>query len=241
MRLDVFLTRNDIQTGGTDALAGASCVVIDVLRASTTLIRAVSSGAGPIHIVGDPGEAFDLREKLGKNVLLCGERCGLIVPGFDIGNSPLDYTPETVGGRELIFASTNGSKTLLSCESADEVLVGGFVNLPAIVGELAHAEKAALVCSGKFGRFSIEDAVCAGMIIDHLSAAGLKIELISDSAWTSVWLFERYISAPEEILERAEHPVYLAYELGLGEDVAYCTAVGTFNIVPRFSKGIVSL
>ncbi|RKZ31113.1 2-phosphosulfolactate phosphatase [bacterium] len=238
MRLDVYFTRHELAAAGSEALTGASCVMIDVLRASSTLVQALSVGAGPIYIAGSPEDAFALRDKLG-GALLCGERNGLIVHGFDLGNSPLVYTAESVGGRTLVFASTNGSKTLLACENADEILVGGFVNLPAVVEELINADKAALVCSGKLGRYSIEDAVCAGMIIDRLAAQGGKPNLVSDSAYTAVWLYRRYASNPEETLGCAEHALYLSQELGLAEDVAFCTRVGTHNIVPRFVDGVI--
>ncbi len=240
MRLDVFFTRHDIEVAGPEALDGATCVVIDVLRASSTIIQALSVGAGPIHVAGSPEEAFDMRERLGRDAVLCGERDGLIIPGFDLGNSPLEYTSDSVGGRTLIFASTNGSKTLLACEGAAEILIGGFVNLPALVERIAQSEKVVLVCSGKLGRYSIEDAVCAGMVIDRLIARGARPVLRSDSAVTARWLFERYLSSPEDTLESAEHPIYLSRELGLVEDVAFCTQIGTHSVVPTCVAGVIA-
>jgi len=241
MQLDVFFTRHDIEKAPPDLFKGATCVVIDVLRASTTLVKALSVGAGEIYIAESPERAFKLRDELGGDTLLCGERYGIIIPGFDLGNSPYEYTLETVAGKRLIFASTNGSATLLACSAADEILIGGFVNLTAIVEELSRADVALLACSGKLGRFCIEDAVCAGMIIDRLLGVGVRVNLLSDSAWTAYWLFERYLAAPQEMLERAEHPVYLARELSLPEDVAFCTAIDALDIVPRLYNGIVTL
>ena len=242
MELDVFFTPEDLlRTDAREALAGASTVVIDVLRASTTLIYAASAGAGPIHIVAEPEDALSLRDEYGDSILLCGERDGLIIPGFDLGNSPGDYTRSRIGGRRLAFCSTNGSRTILSAAASDEVLIGGFVNLPAIVDELRRAEKAVLLCSGKLGRFCIEDAACAGMIIDRLAGEGCAVRVAGDSARLSHWLFERYLGNPEETLFQSEHPRYLAGELGLQEDVAVCTAVGTRSAVPRFSGGIVEI
>lgn len=236
MRIDVFFTRHDLERA---KLEGSTAVVIDVLRASSTLIQAISAGAGPILIVGTPEEAFSIRNS-DPDVVLCGERNGVIIPGFDLGNSPIEYTPEKISGKTLVFASTNGSLTLLSCSKADEVLIGGFVNLDALIDELVHAEKIALVCSGKLGRYCIEDVVCAGMIIDKLMAQGKNIILESDSAWTAHWLFERYLTNPEEMLEKAEHADYLARELSLVEDVAFCTKISSHNIVPRFKNRVIS-
>jgi len=236
MQIDVFFTRNDLERARID---GSVAVVIDVLRASCTLIQALFYGAGNIYVVGSPEEAFSLRDRLGSDALLCGERDGIIIPGFDMGNSPFEYTPEKIFRKTLIYASTNGSLTLLACEKADEILIGGFINLNALVDELMCAEKVALVCSGKLGRYSIEDTICAGMIIDRLIARGKKLVLKSDSALTAHWLFERYLTNPGEMLEKAEHPVYLTHELGFGEDVAFCTNIGTHDVVPRFKGGIV--
>ncbi len=239
MQLDVLFTRRDLEAA-CPSLEGATCVVIDVLRASTTIIQALSSGAGPIYIAGSPEEAFELRERIGRSVMLCGERNGLIIPGFDLGNSPLEYTEAAVSGKTLIFASTNGSKTLLACAGADEVLIGGFTNLYSLLDEVRLSERLFLVCSGKLERFSIEDAVCAGMIIDQLIRLGRRPVLRSDSAVCARWLFERYISAPDETFASAEHPNYLAYDLGLVEDVAFCTKIGSHSIVPRFEGGLVT-
>ncbi|MCK5833741.1 2-phosphosulfolactate phosphatase, partial [bacterium] len=161
--------------------------------------------------------------------------------GFDLGNSPLEYTAEMVMGRTLIFASTNGSKTLLACSDAYEVFIGGFINMPSLINEVRHAEKLLLVCSGKLGRFSLEDTICAGMIIDELIRIGKKPVLQSDSAVCARWLFGRYVSAPDETLASAEHPTYLSQNLGLIEDVAFCTQIGSHTIVPRYSKGVVNL
>lgn len=240
MRIDVFNTRFSLHHAREGLLDGATCVVIDVLRASSTITKAIYEGAMEIHIAESPEEAFELKEKLGDDVLLCGERNGLIIPGFDIGNSPLDYNKGIVGGRRIIFASTNGSKTIRACEKAYEILIGGFVNLSAVVNELVHAESVVLACSGKLGRFSIEDAVCAGMIIDRLSSKNTRINLLSDTAWNAFWLLERYLSNPEEVLEKTEHAVYLARELGLAEDVAFCTAIDKFDLVPRYENGVIT-
>ena len=239
MNVDVFFTRHDLEKIGQESLGNATCVVLDVLRASSAIVQAISAGAVQIYIAGSPDEAFALREKLGPDILLCGEREGLIVPGFDIGNSPLDYTGERVGGRTLVYASTNGSKTLLACDGAKEVLVGGFVNLPALIDRIAQCNDLFLVCSGKLGRFSIEDAVCAGAIIDGLITDGAGPILTSDSAVTARWLFDRYLSSPDGTLEMAEHPVYLARHLGFLDDVAFCTQIGSHSVVPIYFNGVV--
>jgi len=239
MKIEVFFSRDDLPSEVPKNFRDSTAVVIDVLRASTTIIQAISFGARKIFVVKTPEDAFSLRENLEESVLLCGERDGLIIPGFDLGNSPLDYTEENIGNETLIYCSTNGSATLLACQFARKVLIGGFVNLNALIEKIRDDERVFLVCSGKLGRFSLEDALCAGMIIEQLSAGGFKPELLSDSAITSYWLFERYLSNPDETLANAEHAVYLSRDLGLAEDVAFCTRVGIFDLVPVFSRGII--
>ncbi|HHS50353.1 MAG TPA: 2-phosphosulfolactate phosphatase [candidate division Zixibacteria bacterium] len=238
MRVDVLFTRRDLEAIPRESLAGSTCVVIDVLRASTTLTQAIAVGAEEIHIADSPEEAFAMKQNLGETALLCGERDGLIIPGFDIGNSPMDYTTETVGGRTLIFASTNGSRTLIACRDADEVLIGAFINMPSLIDEIQHAERLLLVGSGKLGRFAIEDAICAGMIFEELVRKGKRPVPQSDSAVCAKWLFERFLASPDDTLAHAEHAQYLC-SLGLAEDVAFCTQIGSHRIVPRFQDGIV--
>jgi 2-phosphosulfolactate phosphatase len=155
--------------------ADTDAVAIDVLRATTTLTVALANGAGPVTPVATPAGALALRERQ-PGSLACGERGGRMVAGFDLGNSPFEYGAERVGGRPLIFASTNGSHAMIAAARAKRRWLGAFVNAGAIVEALAGAAHVTLVCAGKLGRPALEDAACAGWLCAALEARGATLE-----------------------------------------------------------------
>jgi 2-phosphosulfolactate phosphatase len=154
---------------------GTDAVIIDVLRATSTLTVAFAHGAGRVTPVATPEEALALRASR-PGALACGERGGRIVPGFDLGNSPAEYTRERVAGKALIFASTNGSAAMVAARRARRRWLGAFVNASAIVRALARADHVTFVCSGKLGRPALEDLACAGWLCTALEARGAVLE-----------------------------------------------------------------
>ncbi|HKQ57673.1 MAG TPA: 2-phosphosulfolactate phosphatase [Candidatus Eisenbacteria bacterium] len=152
-------------------VTGPCAVIVDVLRATTTLTVALAHGARAVIPVGTPAEALALRAAT-PGTLACGERDGRIVPGFDLGNSPFEYTAERVGGRTLAFASTNGSLALIAARGAGRRVLGAFVNARTVVASVREERALAIVCAGKLGGFSLEDAACAGLLIARLEAHG---------------------------------------------------------------------
>ena len=125
-----------------DNLRGTTAIVIDVLRSSSTIATALLCGAREIVPVSSPAEAGELAQKYGRAAtLLCGERDGKRIEGFDLGNSPSEYTAEQVSGRTLIFSSTNGSPVMVRARLSDRVLIGGFNNFSAVVESVAAAGK----------------------------------------------------------------------------------------------------
>jgi len=153
----------------------ACAVALDVLRASTTLAVACAHGAAGVVPFATPAEALAHRDAH-PGVLACGERDGRIVPGFDLGNSPDEYTSERVAGRTLAFASTNGSRAMLAARSCRRRLVASFANLEATASALAVEADVWLVCAGKLGRVALEDAACAGTLAARLVARGAAPE-----------------------------------------------------------------
>jgi 2-phosphosulfolactate phosphatase len=154
----------------TDALRGGVAVVIDLLRASTTIVHALAHGAECVV----PCETVDdaLREAAACSpgaAVLGGERGGMRIEGFHLGNSPFEYTPEAVGGKTVVFTTTNGTRALFRCRAARRVLVGAFANLSALVDCLATFDHPVhLVCAGTDGHVTREDALCAGGIAETL-------------------------------------------------------------------------
>jgi 2-phosphosulfolactate phosphatase len=161
-------------------LQGATAIVVDVLRASTTLIQAFQSGLRRAYVEGEVGAAIErtaaLRRTLGKEaVLLGGERKGIRLPGFDLGNSPAEYDPETVDGKTLVFTTTNGTRALLASQEASRIVFGAFTNLAAIRMLLMQRGPIAIVCAGTDGEVTWEDVLFAGALADRLLGGAVDL------------------------------------------------------------------
>jgi len=155
------------------ALAGSTVVVIDILRATTTISRALASGARQLYICQQIDEARMLATQSAVRPLLGGERQGRRIEGFDLGNSPAEYTPEVVDQRSIVFTTTNGTRAMAAAAGADRILLGAFVNLTALVDQLADDHRPLqLVCAGTNGEETSEDILFAGAVVDRLSQLG---------------------------------------------------------------------
>src|SRR5262245_18694621 len=164
-QLDVYLLPDLAEPA---ALAGKTVVVIDVLRATTTIIRALAAGAREVVPCLEVEEARRISSELGSAAILGGERGGVPIPGFDLGNSPAEYTRERVGGKTVVFTTTNGTRAMQRCKLAGRVLLGAFVNFSAICRELSGTDEIAIVCAGTDGHVTREDTLLAGAIVDDL-------------------------------------------------------------------------
>ena len=153
-------------------VSGRTVLAVDVLRATSAVVAACEAGCRRVVPVPDEAAAEALRD--GAGVVLAGERGGLAIPGFDLGNSPFEYGFEAVAGRTLVFASTNGSRALLAARPARRRLLGAFVNAGAVLDALAGEEEVAILCSGKLGSFALEDAALAGWLVEGLAARGAR-------------------------------------------------------------------
>jgi 2-phosphosulfolactate phosphatase len=219
-------------------LGGVSAVVIDVVRASTTIVTALAHGARGVLPVATPAEAVErARRGPGSAALLGGERGGAPPPGFDCGNSPAEYTAERVTGRTVVFTTTNGTRALLAVAGAKRVAVGGFVNAAAVARWLDREPgDALLVCSGESGRFCLEDATCAGLLVERLRAAWPEAPL-SDAARAAGALYRHYADRLEVMLEDAAWAQMLVTQ-GRGDDLPLCVALDAFEVVPIARDGL---
>jgi 2-phosphosulfolactate phosphatase len=154
------------------ALRGGVAVVIDVLRATTTMLHALAAGCDAIIPCVEIDEARRAASALPEgSAVLAGERQGLPIEGFDLGNSPGDFTPEICSGKTLVMTTTNGTRAILASLEADRVLIAAFVNRKATVEALKKAGRPIhLVCSGTDGQISFEDSLFAGAIAQELDA-----------------------------------------------------------------------
>jgi 2-phosphosulfolactate phosphatase len=156
-----------------ESLAGTTAVVIDVLRATTTIVYALAAGAKAVVPCLTIEAARQAAAALPRGrAVLAGERGGLPIAGFDLGNSPTEFTPQRIAGRVVVLTTTNGTKALLHCRRAERVLVGAFANLSALCEELDRCPRVDLVCAGTDGRPTEEDLLLAGAIVERLAAAG---------------------------------------------------------------------
>jgi 2-phosphosulfolactate phosphatase len=173
------------------ALQGGVAVVIDVLRASTMMVHALVAGCTSVMPCGEVDEARRLAASLPKGLsLLAGERQGVAIDGFDLGNSPRECTPDVCRGKTMVITTTNGTRALLACLEADPVLVGSFVNFAATSQRLLHeARQIHLVCAGTEGRVSYEDTLLAGAFAKHFK--DLDHHLTNDEAEIAAGLWAR--------------------------------------------------
>jgi len=209
-------------------------VMVDVLRASTTITHALAGGAAQMIPCGTIDEARTIRSQA-TNSLLGGERGGRIIPGFDLGNSPASYSADVVSGRTIAFTTTNGTLALLRSRQAARILVGTFPNLDAVVKCLESTDRPVhLVCAGTDGFISTEDTLFAGAVCDHLkSKADFECNdaaRLAQSHWQTCSRTEE--SLFESIL--AGRGGQNVNRLGAVEDIRAATARNGFDLIPEF-------
>ena len=216
-----------------------SVVVIDSLRASATIITALDAGAKGIIPVSEPEQAMLFRDKYSPEpVLLSGERAGEPIEGFDLGNSPLEYTPEKVAGKNIIMCSTNGTKAVLFAAAAEHLYIGTYLNLTAVIEKLLSSqEDMDIVCAGQINQLCLEDIVCAGAIINGLASRGVQLSC-SDAATASRDLYQTYKTRIGDLLWECSHGRYLA-SLGYEKDLDYCSQIDISNRVPHYENGVI--
>ena len=207
-------------------------IVIDVFRASTSITAALHAGSTSIHVAGSMDEAERLKRNLGDRTVMAGERKGLKIPGYDLGNSPREMTPETVGGRPVIFNSTNGTKLLRHLAGFEHVAVGSLVSLSATVSyAVPFIVDPVICCAGREGTFSAEDTLAAGLLISRLQRSDTDLD---DAALFARRLVESAGENWRDWARNSIHGRYLA-SLGLADDLDYCLTVDRFDFVPILS------
>jgi 2-phosphosulfolactate phosphatase len=206
-----------------EAERAPTAIVVDVLRATSTIAQALASGYRRVLCCAEVEEALALRASLGEGVL-AGERRAVAIPGFDLGNSPLEFTEPR--GETVVLTTTNGTGAILAAAaSAETVLLGSLLNLDAVAGAARGRGDVEVVCAGLEGRFTIDDAYAAGRIAELLGGQR------SDAAEAAVRI-ARSFPGPEEALSAAGNPEHAL----LGEDIAWCARESALDVVPRLSR-----
>jgi 2-phosphosulfolactate phosphatase len=230
MKLDVLLTPGELAPG---EIAGRAVVVLDVLRATTSIVEALASGARSLFPVATIEEAIGLAKTLGRDeVLLAGERKALPIEGFDLGNSPGEFTPERVGGKIVVMSTTNGTLALNAAASGDRVIVGAWTNFQAVVDDLARTQaEPVFLCAGREKAFGLEDAVCAGQMAAALMKALPDAEWeLNDGAVAALALAEEFADPAKLFPHTAAGRAIV--EAGLGEDLAHCARTDLREVLP---------
>ena len=234
MNIDVYFTPLGLVSGD---LIGRGVIVIDVLRATTTIVTALANGARAVVPAATSEEAVRLTANLERNgIVLAGERRLVRIEGFGLGNSPREMTPAAVGGKTVFLATTNGTPALVAVQGADPVLVAGAVNFSAAV-ERARAvfmERGhfALVCSGREKRFALEDAYAAGRFVRALRKGNRRVAL-NDAAQVALDLATKHRSWSEAFA--ASEAARMLQEVDLGEDVTFAATADRYDVVPTYA------
>jgi 2-phosphosulfolactate phosphatase len=207
-----------------DAAAARVGIVVDVIRASSSIVQALSSGYERVLCCREIDEANELRAALGDQAVVGGERNGVVVEGFDVGASPREFA-HGAKAPTLILSTTNGTSAILSAAArCDTVLVGSLLNLSALVTAAGTHGDVAVYCAGFKGGFALDDAYCAGRIVAAL--AGER----TDAARAAELLAASFASAQEAFDARTYGP------RGLEADIAWCAQENLLDTVPRFVR-----
>lgn len=208
-------------------------VVVDVIRATTSIVSAFEAGCRSILPAESEEEARSL-QRAHPEALLCGERGGRRIPGFAFGNSPREFSTERVGGRDLILATSNGTRALRAVGPGRRVAIGALLNRAAVGAWLAaQGGEAFIVCSGYEGAFSLEDAVCAGGIAERAAEAGVRL---GDGARACAVLWRRYAGELPTLLPATGWGKRVV-ALGLAADLEACARLDTTDRVPVLTEG----
>lgn len=245
--LEVLFTPADFSTLPGRDLSQTTCVVFDILRATTSMMAALGNGAAGIIPVSNIPEALGLREKQ-PDVLLAGERNGLrIGPAltggveFDFGNSPREFTADKVRGRTIVMTTTNGTRALRACENARTVMIGSFLNLKPVAAWIRehYPRHLLMVCSGTYEQAAFEDTLAAGSLCEKIWDQ-YSVGQVADSA---AMVRRLYPLMQQDLVAAMSHSRNGRRLLAMPElkgDVGYCMQRETLNFVATMNQGLVT-
>ncbi len=226
----------------SDELAGQSVVVVDVLRATSTIINALNNGCEKVLPQPSIEKAREVHATMPENSVMGGERQGKIVDGFHHGNSPPEYTSEAISGKTLILATTNGTVAMESCRAAERVLIGAMINVSAVAKQLIDVPRVTVVCSGTDRLVTSEDVIFAGLLTQRIlelrEEAGLEPTKLTDPATIALhhWRTRKAeVDSGKDLADffrdcrGGRHLVRIGHE----SDVVYASQIDLFEHVPE--------
>lgn len=212
-------------------------IVIDVLRATSTIVTALNNGAKEIIPVNSV--EFAMKVSGTGHTLLAGERNAQKIDGFVLGNSPLEYEKAIVEGKSIILFTTNGSKSIVKAKFASNLYTSSFLNNAAVAKEISKENEVIILCSGSNGQLSFEDSVCVGDLIEELKLLDIYVEL-DDSSKVCNLLFQKNKKRISKMLKETDHGLRLL-ELGFKKDIEYAAKKNIIDAVPYFENGLIKL
>lgn len=233
MKIDIIISADHINE---ESLKGKTSIVIDMLRATSVITTALGNGARKVIPITSVEGSFDMRDKLkedGIEALIGGERKAMKIDGFNMTNSPLEYTKDKVFEKDIILSTTNGTRAINLCLLSDEIYIGSFLNGGYLAKYLAKMNKdIVIVNSGTNGELSLDDFICSGYIIDEL----LKYEEfeLTDVATLSKLTYENNDDV-HKYISNAKHYKVLK-ELNLEDDIEFCCRKNIFEVLPYYNK-----
>lgn len=227
-----------------ERLRDVTVVVIDVLRAGTTMVHALAAGAREVIACEEIDEVHGHAEQFAREeIVLGGERGGLKIEGFDLGNSPDEYTRESVGGKTVLLTTTNGTRALARCRPAEQVLIGVPTNLSALCAAVAEAEHLHLLCAGTNDQLSRDDVLTAGAIVDRVCQQAKDPPQLDDAALLAQAAWRDVVAAAAAAGEPLDDRLAREFrnsaggrnlvEIGYERDLATCADVDRLAVVPE--------
>ncbi len=237
MRLNLVLT---VSGDSRSEVADQTSVVIDVLRTGSSIVQAMANGAQEIYPAASTEEAIRLASSLGReDSMLCGSSRYTMIEGFDIGNSPTEFTPEKIRGKRLVLSTTNGTRVFQLVEGSASVLICCLMNLGAVVDEVLESESLTIVCAGSEEGISLEDTICAGMFINRLSEE-YKVDLVLNDAGRLAKNAQEHFTIDKEFRAGTERGKKLR-EGGFEMDLDLCSQLDIYSVVPEMREKVVRL
>jgi 2-phosphosulfolactate phosphatase len=233
MDAEVFLTHSNVSEGDVQ---GRTVVVIDVLRACSTIVTALDRGARAVMPVPDMAQAGKIASNLDPDVYrLGGERGGKKIEGYHLGNSPPEYTQDVVEGRDIILNTSNGTRALEQAKEAHTLVAACFLNAGRVVDFVRRtADAVTIVCAGRQNRLALEDTLCAGLLLDRLWDRNEPYP-VTDSAHTAYTLYHTDRDDLDNALRGANHAERLA-DQGRETDLDYCFRIDALPVLPYYTE-----
>lgn len=232
MKIDIIISADDIIES---KLENKIAVVIDMFRATSVIVTALNNGCEEVIPFLTIEETLESSEELNREeYILGGERRAVKIDGFDLSNSPLEYTKEVVENKKVLITTTNGTRTLTKSNSAKRIIIAAMINAKAVADKLLEInEDVVIINAGTNGNFSMDDYICSGYIINEMLKVDNQIEL-TDISKTANMIYENNSDIISYVKEATHYSVMKSLELD--NDIEYCMKKSIVNNVPEYKE-----